>query len=241
VLQATAVDKVIDILNSPWVTGLLLVIGLIALYVELMAPGIGGGALIAAVCFVVFFWSHFLGGTAGWLEVVLFLLGVVFLAVELFVLPGFMVAGIAGAALILVSVVMAVQSFLIPQTPRQLQMLTSTLLMMLLAGVSFVVAATVLGRRFGGLGLFRHLTLAPPGPDSAGSGAAGTLPLEGFAPPPVGPGEVGVAQSYLRPGGKARFGDHYVDVLTEGDFVPCGTPIHVVRISGSQVVVEEVK
>jgi membrane-bound serine protease (ClpP class) len=50
-----------------------------------------------------------------------------------------------------------------------------------------------------------------------------------------------MAQSYLRPGGKARFGDHYVDVLTEGDFVPSGTKIRVVRISGSQVVVEEVK
>jgi len=53
----------------------------------MQSPGIGIGGLIATVCFALFFWSQFLHGTAGWLEVILFVLGVAFLLVEVFVLP----------------------------------------------------------------------------------------------------------------------------------------------------------
>ena len=56
-------------------TWFLLLLGLAALYAELQSPGIGVGAFIAAVCFVLFFWGNYLGGTAGWLEVLLFVLG----------------------------------------------------------------------------------------------------------------------------------------------------------------------
>ena len=73
-------------------------IGAVALYFELSAPGIGLGGLIAGLCFTLFFWSRFLGGTAGWLEVILVLAGAAFLAVEIFVLPGFGIAGITGLA-----------------------------------------------------------------------------------------------------------------------------------------------
>ena len=51
------------------------------------------GGLIALLCFALFFWSRFLGGTAGWLEVVLFVSGMTFLLAEIFVIPG---TGIAG-------------------------------------------------------------------------------------------------------------------------------------------------
>ena len=62
-------DFLIQALASPGVAVLLLVIGGAALYVELHAPGIGIGAFVAAICFLLFFWSRYLGGTAGWLEV----------------------------------------------------------------------------------------------------------------------------------------------------------------------------
>ena len=107
-------------LNSPWITGLLLVLGLIGLYLEFSSPGIGFGGLLAAVCFAIFFWSHFFGNPAAWLAVVLFLLGIAFVAVELFILPGFAVAGLAGAILIIASVVLAIQGFFVPKSPQDL-------------------------------------------------------------------------------------------------------------------------
>ena len=106
-----AIDTTVAILNNGFVTGLLFVIGLLALYAELSAPGISIGGLLAGLCFALFFWSHFLDGAATWLEVILFLAGIVFLAVEIFVIPGFGVAGVTGLLLMLVAVVLACQEF----------------------------------------------------------------------------------------------------------------------------------
>ena len=78
-MERTAVDTAILILNSGFVTFLLLVIGLVALVIELGAPGVGIGGLTSVLCFGLFFWSRFLGGTAGWLEVTLFVLGIIFI------------------------------------------------------------------------------------------------------------------------------------------------------------------
>ena len=236
VLNPGGLDTAIDILNSGLITGVLLAVGLIGLYIEFTAPGTGIGGLMAAICFVLLFWSHFLGGTAGWLEVVLFLLGIAFVAVELFLLPGTMVAGVAGAAMILISLVMVTQGFLVPETPRQLETLAGTLLMIFASGVAFTICAVIISRRMGTLPVFNRLTLAPPVADDVRRRGEG-MP-EPFAPPPVGVGDVGTAHTPLRPGGKARFSDHYVDVLTDGDFIDRGCPVRVVRISGNQTVVE---
>jgi membrane-bound serine protease (ClpP class) len=96
VIESSGVDTAVFILNLPIVTGVLFVIGLIALYIEFSAPGISVGGLISLLCFALFFWSRFLGGTAELLEVILFVVGTVFIAVEVFAIPGFGVAGITG-------------------------------------------------------------------------------------------------------------------------------------------------
>ena len=238
-LEPGAIDTAVQILNSPWITGLLLVLGLVGLYLEFSSPGIGLGGLLAAVCFATFFWSHFLGGTANWLAAVLFLLGVGFLAVEMFILPGFAVAGIAGIVLLIASLVLAMQGFFIPHSPHELAMLTQTLLVVFFSGLSFTVAAMVISKRFGSVPLLGRLLLAPPEPAPAGSGAdmASGLPTES----PIAVGQLGVAQSALRPGGKARFGNRYADVVADGAFITKGTRVKIVYISGNRVVVNEVE
>ena len=67
--KANWTDAVVYYLNTPFVTGMLVVIGLIALYIEFSAPGVGIGGLTAGLCATLFFWSRFLGGTSTWLEV----------------------------------------------------------------------------------------------------------------------------------------------------------------------------
>ena len=96
-------DHTIHFLNGWWISALIILIGLIALWVELSAPGLGIGGLIAGLFALLFFWSHFLGGTAGWLEVMLFIAGIGFIAAEIFVIPGFGVAGISGFCLLYTS------------------------------------------------------------------------------------------------------------------------------------------
>ncbi|MGD0896239.1 MAG: NfeD family protein [Thermoguttaceae bacterium] len=244
VLQPGAIDTTIDVLNSWWMTGLLLVLGLVGLYLEFTMPGTAVGGLLAAAAFTILFWSHFLGGTAGWLEVVLFVLGVAFMAVELFVVPGSIVAGLSGVTLMVVSLIMVTQGFLVPETRGQVQELAGTLMMILASGVVFTIAAVFISRHFGTLPVFGRLMLAPPDapapPGAAGGEDSGRHDAGGHeagGQEAVRVGDEGIAHSPLRPGGKARFGQRYVDVLTDGDFIIRGSRIRVVRIQGNQVVV----
>src|SRR5205807_9080192 len=79
----------IEALSSPAFAVLLLVIGFVGIYVELHAPGLGVGGFVALVAFTLFFWSKYVDGTAGWLEVLLFLGGVFCVLLEVLVIPVF--------------------------------------------------------------------------------------------------------------------------------------------------------
>jgi membrane-bound serine protease (ClpP class) len=232
VLEPSGVDTAVYILNLPIVTGLLFVVGLVALYIEFMAPGISVGGLTAGLCFALFFWSRFLGGTAGWLEVVLFLAGLVFIAVELFVIPGFGVAGLSGILLIIVSLLMASQHHFLPKSGQDFSTLITSLGVIVASFVVVVAAAFAMSRYFGTIPILSRFALAPPEPSAAADDhQAGEERLE--------VGQIGLTDSPLRPAGVVRFGERYVDVLTEGGFIEKGQEVKVVKISGNHVVVRQ--
>ena len=244
VLDFSAVDTAVFVLNLPLVTGLLFVIGLIALYVEFSAPGISVGGLVACLCFAIFFWSRFLGGTAGWLEVVLFVAAVVFLVVELFVLPGFGVAGLTGLLLLLVSLILASQDFVIPTRTHHLTTLTTTVFVILGSGAFVTLVAIGLASYLGEVPILSRLALNPPSPP----GVAEADAVASKAPPASGGGETGlqvgqqgIAASPLRPAGNVIFGDRYVDVVAESAFVEKGRHVKVIQISGNRVVVRQLE
>jgi len=245
ILEPTVVDTTVTILNFPLVTGLLLVIAVVALLIEASAPGVGIGGLISGLCFALFFWSRFLGGTAGWLEVILFVAGVVFLAIELFVIPGFGVAGVSGLLLMLVSILMASQHFIVPNTGRELHATVSSLTVIVGAGVGVTIALMAISHFYGSIPILSWMALEPPASDDQRSATA-----EGKAKPPldtggrqfaVQVGDWGVAESPLRPAGRVRFQDEFVDVVSDGAFVPEGRQVRVIKISGNRVQVREVE
>jgi len=242
VLKPSGVDTAVTILNVPFVTGLLLLVGLIALYVEFSAPGLGAGGFIAALCFTLFFWSKFLGGTAVWLEVILFLLGVVFLLVEIFVTPGFGFAGVTGMLLLVISLIMAGQDFTIPTTTRELHASLQGLVVIVGAGFAFLIGAFGVSHYFGTVPVVGWLKLELPGPGSDETDDDGKpramAEQNRF---PVGVGDWGIAESPLRPAGKAIFGDAYLDVVADGSFVDKGKQVRVIQISGNRIVVREME
>ncbi len=248
ILKTRGVDIAVMVLNHPVMTGLLFIVGLIALYVELSAPGIGLGGLVSLLCFAVFFWSRFLGGTAGMLELVLFFVGVAFLAVEVFVLPGFGISGVTGLLLMLVSVVLASQGFIVPRTDRDLHVVATSLVVVVISGVLFLFGAVFISRRMGSIPILRSFTLQPAADGGLASGdlpedraATPTVATLGAHPALVGIGDEGVADSALRPAGRARFGDAYLDVVADGSFVTAGSRIRVIAISGIRVLVRAVE
>jgi membrane-bound serine protease (ClpP class) len=238
------VDRTVYILNSPLVTALLLVIGLVALYFEFSMPGLGIGGIVSIICFGIFFWSHFLGGTAGWLEVLLFLIGFVLLITEVFVLPGFGIAGFSGIVMIIVALTMALQDFGMPRDPQQWQQTTRSLILVLTTFACVISAVVVLIRYAKVVPALRGLTLEPP---TAADVASGTTLLshEGSTSESImaslpAVGEQGISESVLRPAGKARFHDRIVDVMSEGDFIDPHTPVVVVKRQSQMVVVRRV-
>ncbi len=234
--QRTWVDSTVYILNRPIITGLLLLIGLVGLYLELTVPGLSVAGMVSLVCFGLFFWSHALGGTSGWLEVMFFALGISLLALEIFVLPGTGLFGVTGVAMVVLSLVMASQDFVFPQTSMQWTELRNNLLMVLGAVAAVVIALIVQITYFEWIPGLGRLRLETP---EAAAGAGSLAIDNGNAGLPE-VGSQGAAESVLRPAGKVRFDSQIVDVVTEGDFLDPGTLVEVVKREGNRVIVRRI-
>lgn len=240
-------DRIVDFLNLFWISLLLLAIGIIALFIEMASPGISVGGLVAFVCFSLFFWSHFMGGTAGWLEVILFLSGVVCLLAELFLIPGFGVAGLMGIALVLLSLVMATLDFVYPTTSVQWTQLSHGLLTVTLATIVGGAGIGWVMRHMGSLPALQRLTLEPPQWDPVSapkSKSTDVGPVQAIVPmvdsgraAGLKVGDKGVSESVLRPAGRARIEGRSVDVVADGKFIEPGMPIQVIDVRGNRLVV----
>ncbi len=234
VMQPGWAAFLIDALAQPGVAAILLLVAFMALYTEAHTPGLGIGGFVATVCFLVFFWVNYLGGTAEWLEVLLFLAGVAFVALEIFVVPGFGVFGLGGGCLILTSLVLASQTFILPQDRWELRELRNSLLTVASAGFGIVVGGIVLRRWLPNVPFLNRLILSPPQGELAENlnRREALIDLEGFV------GMQGTTTTQLTPSGKARFGDDRLDVMTDGEVVPRGAPVEVVEVHGNRLVVK---
>ncbi len=241
--RLTWVDKTVFVLNRPWLTAVLLIAGLIGLYIELMAPGISVAGLTSVCCFGVFFWSHALGGTSGWLEVLLFVLGILCVLAELFILPGFGVFGFTGLGLVILSLVMASQEFVLPSSAGEWQQLQVNTLMVLgsvLAVIVLFFAQLLILDSVPGLNRFR--LAAPDVAPEPKPGVHDHSLLGGRAQAiHASVGAQGVAESDLRPSGKVLLADQLLDVVTEGDYVDAGSTVEVIATAGNRIVVRRVK
>jgi membrane-bound serine protease (ClpP class) len=224
-------ETLLDALASPGLAWLLLLIAGAGLYIELHTPGLGFGGFISMVAFIVYFWSQYLHGTAGWLEVLLFLAGAICLVAEVFVLPGFGVLGLGGGLLVIASLVLASQSFVVPANDYQLRQLQWSLLGILAAAVGVGVLAALTRRWLPSAPLLRNVLLAPPD-DEQRPGAADRFDAL--------LGAEGTTTSRLAPAGKARLAGVIHDVTTSGELIEPGIPVRVVEVRGSRVVVRSV-
>ncbi len=230
-------DHLVEAMAAPGVSMLLLMIGGFALYFELHTPGLGIGGFLATVCFVLFFWAHYLGGTAGWLEILLFTVGVGCVLLELFVLPGFGVFGLGGGALVILSLVLASQTFVVPRNPYQMAQFQQSMLTIAGAAVGMTAAAVLARRWIPSTPGLRHVVLAPLESEEAAdlSRREAMVDLVNLL------GKRGKTTTPLTPSGKARFDNLLVDVLTGGEPVGRGVAVEVVEVHGNRVVVCQVR
>ncbi|HEX8077912.1 MAG TPA: NfeD family protein, partial [Chthoniobacterales bacterium] len=223
-----------------WITALaplLLLGGIVFAWLEFKIPGASLPGVLAAICFALFFLGHYLAGLAGWEVVALFVLGVVLVLCEIiFFAHSTILVGLIGVALVLGSLLWA----MIDRYPGQTffptgPMLRIPVLNLLMAMVAAIFVMVLLARYLPRTSVYRRFVLSadiPSGPSLTGK-------LRDFHPAiEVTPGTEGRAVTMLRPSGKARFGEHVVDVVTEGDFIPADSPVAVTSIDGMRVVVK---
>ena len=227
-------DFFIDALASPGVAWFLLLIGGVGLYIELQAPGVGLGGFVAAVCFLLFFWAMFLGGKAGWLEVILFTMGLICLLLEIFVLPGFGIFGIGGGLLMVTSLVLATQTFRqLPRNSYQFGEMRDGMLVVAGAAVGIIALVAALNRFMPRAPGLNRMVLEPPSLEEQ----AALSRRESLADFSHLLGHEGTVVAQLTPAGKARFAGQLVDVISEGELVPRGARVVVVEARGNRIVV----
>jgi membrane-bound serine protease (ClpP class) len=226
-----------------WITALaplLLLGGIIGAYLEFKIPGATLPGIISGICFALFFLGHYLAGLAGWEVVALFILGVALVIIEiLFFAHSTIVFGVVGVFLMLASLLWA----MIDRYPGETffptgQMLAVPLRNLFIAIVAAAIVIALLAKYLPRTSIYRRFALMtsnPPGPSLAGA------PREFVTALSLSPGMQGVALSILRPSGKARFADHIVDVITQGEFIAPETPVTVVQSDGMRVVVKASK
>nr|ADY59834.1 protein of unknown function DUF107 [Rubinisphaera brasiliensis DSM 5305] len=234
----TWVDTLVYILNDPFITGFLFFIAIVCIYIELHFM-IGFFGICAALCFGVFFWSRYLGGTATGLEMVLFLIGIACILMEVLVVPGFGVFGVTGGLLMLASLVLASETFNNLEPSVNSQKLVQALSMIGLPLLAVIVSSMFIGKYLPQIPVLKHIVLMPPTNRHAGDTDSLQLRPDLVEQNPLGVGRQGVSLTILRPSGKARFEDQIVDVVTQGPYVQPNTPIEIVESRGNRIVVRE--
>jgi membrane-bound serine protease (ClpP class) len=224
-------EDIARFLTEPTLSSLLISVGMLGLVIELYTPGFGFAGALGISALGLFFFGHSVVHLAGVEEILLLLLGLVLVGLEIFVIPGFGVAGVAGICCVLASLVLMMLGLPVSvswETGSLADALGRVSLSFVGTVLLAIVAFRVLPRTARGKQLVLHATL--PSPDVAHS------PVDS-APAGEAVGTIGVATADLRPVGKARLGEVYVDVISEGEYIPRGTAVQVVRNDGGKLVV----
>jgi membrane-bound serine protease (ClpP class) len=217
-------EPVVRFLANPFVSPLLLSLGVLGLVLEIKTGAFGLGGLVSLASLGLFFVSSFLVGLGGWEEIILLGIGLVAISIEVFILPGFGAAGILGIVALTAAIVLA----MIGSSPSAADVTQAFTVL----GVSVAITAAVTYawlRHLPNSGRFAGLFLRGGAHQADGYIAATPrLDLVGLD---------GIAVTDLRPAGTAQIGQERVDVVTEGEYVAQGQAVRVMRSEGYRHVV----
>ena len=204
---------------------ILLLCGVVGVYVEFKTPGFGVPGIAGGICFLIFFFGHYVAGLSGYEVLAVFVLGAALLVAEFLFFPGTVILAASGVMTMLLALVVAMAD-MYPSDPvlPGIEQLKLPMLNMLAAGAGATVVIGLLARYL---------------PESRLLSAV-ILSTQVVGEPPEDRsriGEIGVTRTPLRPSGKALFGESLQDVITAGEMLPSGTQVRIVAVEGSKIVV----
>ena len=228
-------DRFATFLRNPSVTVLLFVLGVVGLILELKVPGAMIPGIISALAFICIFWAHTqFSGQIAVLAGLLFLLGLILILLEVFVIPGVGVPLVFGILLIVGSVALVTVDR-VPDSGDEWIKFGGKMAQYMFALIAGFFLALVVARYLPSLPIANRMFLPP-----VDDGTDGTGLLPGAAKAAALLGATGVTTTVLRPAGTVLFGDEFVDVVTEGGYVEAGTRVQVIEVEGTRLVVKAV-
>ena len=233
--EPTVADGIIGFLVNPVVQGILIMLIVGGIYFELQSPGIGFPLIAAVVACLLYFAPLYLEGFVGHWEIVAFVAGVVLLLLEIFVIPGFGVAGVSGAVLIVVSLVFAgVDRIPLDFWSEFAGYVMNSLFLVVSCSLVALGGSIWLGAKLFGT---RRWAFALHAEQRREDGYVG---VDMDALQVVG--KKGVATTDLRPAGKVTVDKEVYDAVSLlGDYITKGTVVTVVKYQSGQIYVEQAK
>jgi membrane-bound serine protease (ClpP class) len=236
-IQPTGMERIGSWLNA--ISPLLLIIGVLGIYIEFKTPGFGLPGIVGIAAFALYFLGGYVAGLSGAEWILVFVVGLALVVVELFVFPGTVAIGMLGAVLMLAAIIMAMVDLYPAPGPGRLPSLPK------LETFELPMRHLLIATIGGGIGIWLVSFFLPRTSlyrAVVSKSASGMKTEAAFDQQRKSrQGQVGVTISFLRPGGKAQFGEEIIDVISQGELVPKGTPVRIIGSSGTEALVETVK
>lgn len=229
--EPSGFDDLTGFLNSSFVRGILIMLIIAGIYFELQMPGSAVPITVAIIAAALYFAPLYLGGSAAGWEIVLFLAGLVLLALEIFVIPGFGIAGITGIVCIISGLTLSMIDNInldfshVPGGEIAIALVTVLVSIAVAFGVSIYFS-----NKIGKKGIFRKVALEAEQEVSQGFVGVPTEPQQIV-------GKTGIAATVLRPSGKVMVDNTFYDAISDHGFLEQGTPVKVTRYETGQVYV----
>ena len=225
--EASWVDNLRGFLLNPILQSILIMVIIGGIYFEMQTPGIGFPSAAAITAAVIYFTPLYIEGVAQNWEIIIFIIGLILIVVEIFIIPGFGVAGIGGIILIVSGLTMA----LLNNTDLNFEGVSHTEVgeasLTVLLGIGIGFGTTIwLSNKIGHKGVLRRIALE-------------TDLEESFSSPSLEPlvGKKGMASTVLRPSGKVIIDGKIYDGISDKGYIDKGTPIKIIRFENAQVYV----
>ena len=220
-LEEEKYDYILRFLINPAVLSALISIGIIGVYIELKTPGFGIGGVISIIAFSIFFFAQVFVGESGFLAPAIFFLGIVLLAIEIFVIPGFGITGILGILGIVAGIFM---SFGINN-------IAQAVLVVFVSLIADIILIIILARFIlKSKGFKSKIAL-----DTDTAGYYSSVSYDDLL------GCEGITDTFLRPSGNIIINGKKYDAITEGEFINKGVKIKVILVEGNKIVIKEAK
>ncbi len=227
-------DRIIEFFLNPFISGILILVIIGGIYFEMQSPGVGFPGAAALLALILYLVPYYMNGLAENWEILAFFVGIALIALEVFVIPGFGIAGVSGIAITLMSLVLIMlnNNAFDFEFVRMNDILISLAAAMggLLGGFILLFAGSA---RLANTKFYSRVALTTT--QESNQGYTANFVRESMK------GKHGIAHTVLRPSGKVMIEDMLYDAFTLGDYVEKGAAIEVMDDETTSLKVKEIQ